>query len=108
MSDVAFELDENPDSISPWGSVTVMGQVKKPGRINIPPTQDLSLSMAIQLAGGLDRSAKETEIIITRISKEGEKKKLKLNLKTAASEGELENDIQLLPDDVIYVPERIF
>jgi hypothetical protein len=38
--------DERPDAVSPWGSVTVLGRVKQPGRIAIPPTMDLTVSAA--------------------------------------------------------------
>jgi hypothetical protein len=33
-----FIVDERPDAISPWGSVNVLGRVRAPGRVNIPPT----------------------------------------------------------------------
>ena len=37
---VEFVRDDNREGLSPWGSVTVLGRVKKPGKIIIPATRD--------------------------------------------------------------------
>ena len=109
MIDVSFMVDRSPGAVSPWGTVTVLGRVNQPGRISIPPTQDLTLSMAIQLAGGLDRSARDTSIRVSRRKAEtGEMEVMDVNLRSAASDGEVENDILLREGDVIYVPQRVF
>ncbi|MDD4869334.1 MAG: polysaccharide biosynthesis/export family protein [Kiritimatiellae bacterium] len=108
MVDVDFVLKtDTAGSISPWGYVSVMGRVKKPGRINIPPTRDLTLSMAIQLAEGLDSSAKLTGIKITR-EIAGKAEQFEVNLQSVGDKGELGSDIKLRPGDVVYVPERVF
>lgn len=108
LVDVAFVVDESPGAVSPWGSVTVLGCVRQPGRINIPPTQDLTLSMAIQLAGGLDEAAKDTAIKVTRKLASGGLASQGVNLRSAASAGEIENNILLKSDDIIFVPEKVF
>jgi polysaccharide export outer membrane protein len=108
LVDVAFVVDKSPDAVSPWGYVTVLGRVKLPGRINIPPTQDLGLSMAIQLAGGLDSSAKDTAIKVTRPKADGTMETMEVNLRAAASQGKTENDVMLSAGDIIYVPEKVF
>lgn len=108
MVDVDFVLKtDTAGSVSPWGYVSVMGRVKKPGRINIPPTRDLTLSMAIQLAEGLDSSAKLTGIKITR-EIAGKAEQFEVNLQSVGDKGELGSDIKLRPGDVVYVPERVF
>ena len=106
MVDVAFVVDNSPGAVSPWGFVTVMGCVKQPGRINMPPTQDLTLSMAIQQAGGFDSSAKERSIVITRKDRDGNTEKLKADMRDIASKGQ--TDLPLRDGDVIFVPERFF
>lgn len=103
---VEFSQDLGPGGISPWGSVTVMGRVVKPGKVNIPPTRDLTVSRAIQQAGGFSSSANESNIRITRRLRDGKTETLKVDLKAMAS-GAIDQDIVLYPGDVIFVPERI-
>ena len=109
MIDVSFMIDSSPGAVSPWGTVTILGRVNQPGRISIPPTQDLTLSMAVQLAGGLDTSARDTSIRISRRNPDtGAMEVMDVNLRAAASDGQIENDILLQAGDVIYVPQRVF
>ncbi len=105
--DVDFVLETGDSAISPWGYITVLGRVKKPGRVNIPPTQDLTLSMAVQFAGGLDTSAKIYGIKISR-EKNGQTEQIEVDLQSVGSKGEVDSDIKLYPGDVVYVPERVF
>ena len=105
---VDFVRDVSPDAVSPWGSVTVMGRVRRPGRVNIPPTRDLTVSQAIQLAGGFDTSAKETAIRVTRRDTAGTVTTREVNLQAVGARGRMENDLVLTPDDVVYVPLLFF
>ncbi|HOW97033.1 MAG TPA: polysaccharide biosynthesis/export family protein [Kiritimatiellia bacterium] len=105
---VEFVRDDQPESISPWGSITVLGRVKRPGRVSIPPTRDLTVSVAIQQAGGFDTSAKDTAILVTRRAPDGHTTTRHINLREVGVRGRVENDIVLLPDDVVYVPELVF
>jgi protein involved in polysaccharide export with SLBB domain len=102
-----FVVEDRPDAISPWGSVVVLGRVRTPGRVNIPPTQDLTVSGAIQQAGGLDTSAKSSAIRLTRRQSEGKTERISIDF-TAIGEGKVENDLLLQAGDVIFVPERVF
>lgn len=95
-------------SISPWGSVTILGTVKQPGSVNIPQTQDLTVSRAIQSVGGLDTSADDSSIRITRRNPDGTVKKLKANLHALGSTGELKQDVTLEAGDIVFVPEEFF
>jgi protein involved in polysaccharide export with SLBB domain len=105
---VEFVRDDNKEGLSPWGSVTVLGRVKKSGRISLPATRDMTLSGAIQQAGGYDTSAKESAIRITRKRPDGTVKTWEVDLHSVGAEGMIENDILLEPDDVVFVPELIF
>lgn len=102
-----FVVEDRPDAISPWGSVVVLGRVRAPGRVNIPPTQDLTVSGAIQQAGGLDTSARSSSIRLTRRKPDGGTERKTIDF-TAVGEGRLENDLILQPGDVIFVPEKVF
>jgi len=98
----------SPGSLSPWGSVTVLGTVRNPGSINIPQTQDLTVSRAIQGAGGLDASADDSSIRISRRNPDGTIKRITANLHAFGSTGELKHDIKLEACDVVFVPEEFF
>jgi polysaccharide export outer membrane protein len=102
-----FVMDDDKEAVSPYGYVTVMGRVKTPGWINIPPTRDLTVSRAIQLAGGFDTSAKETAIRITRRNGE-ERETIEIDLRAIGEGRHANEDIRLQPGDVVYVPEQIF
>lgn len=105
---VEFVRDENREGLSPWGYVTVLGRVKKPGRVSIPATRDLTLSGAIQQAGGFDTSAKDTAIRVTRAAAGGQLHTRELNLRAVGAEGHVSQDIVLQADDVVFVPELVF
>ena len=105
---VEFVRNDQTAGISPWGYVTVLGRVKRPGRVDIPPTRDLTVSLAIQQAGGFDTSAKETSIVVTRRTADGQSLTRQINLREIGERGQVDKDILLLPDDVVYVPELIF
>jgi polysaccharide export outer membrane protein len=101
---VDFVLDDT--DIYPWGYVTVLGQVSKPGRVRIPPTRDLTVTQAIQKVGGLEKFAKESSIRITR-EDGGGSKRLKVDFGEIAASGGKE-DVVLKHGDVVYVPEVVF
>lgn len=105
---VEFVRNDQTAGISPWGYVTVLGRVKRPGRVDIPPTRDLTVSLAIQQAGGFDTSAKETAIAVTRRLADGRNETRQIDLREIGKRGSVDQDIFLLPDDVVYVPELIF
>lgn len=100
--------DERPDAMSPWGSVTVLGRVKQPGRVSIPPTMDLTVSAAIQRSGGFDSSARKTAIRVTRRGSDGKADIKEINIEAVGRRGEVGHDIVLEPNDVVFVPEMVF
>jgi protein involved in polysaccharide export with SLBB domain len=91
---------------SPWGYVTVLGHVAKPGKVPIPATRDLTVSGAVQLAGGLGPSAKDSAIMLTRRLESGETVRSTINLRALAKRGDLEEDAPVRSGDVVYVPEK--
>ncbi len=105
---VEFVKDQDSDLVSPWGYVTVLGRVKNPGRVSIPPTQDLTVSGAIQKAGGLDTSAKDTSIRVTRQLSDGRSRQFDVDLRKVGSTGQVRDDLILKPGDVVFVPEMMF
>lgn len=102
----SFVYDENAPS--PFGQVQVQGRVNNPGWVNIPPTRSLRVSQAIQMAGGFAPSAKKSAVWVTRRNEAGEKQRITVNITEIGRKGDLEKDIFLEPNDVIYVHESHF
>ena len=105
---VDFVTDHGTDAPSPWGYVTVVGCVKNPGRVNIPATQDLTVSAAVQQAGGLKPSGKDSAIEVRRRDASGKAQVIPVNLRAAGTRPERREDLVLQPHDVIFVPEMLF
>jgi polysaccharide export outer membrane protein len=99
-------MESGDAAVSPWGHVTVLGRVKKPGHVNMPPTRELTVSRAIQLAGGLDTSARSGAIRVTR-TRPGSTEHFEVDLDRIGARGQTKDDVQLLPGDVVYVPEAV-
>ena len=106
--DISFSGQGQKNFVSPWGYISVMGNVITPGRIALPQGRKLRLSEAIALAGGLAPSAKDREVRIARRSSSGELVKIKVNLRAIVAGGKIDEDINLKPGDTIFVPETIF
>jgi polysaccharide export outer membrane protein len=86
--------------------VKMFGQVTKAGSVPFPPEEGLTFSEAVSLAGGFTRLADLKRVTIARTTPEGDTKVIPVNaadlIKGAAGE-----DVPLLPNDIINVPERI-
>jgi len=88
-------------------SVSIFGQVNKPEQIEFPVERDsLGIIQAITRAGGFTRLAKTDEIRVLRVT-EGQEKQYTVNI-AAYLDQKKGVEFKLLPDDLVYVPERIF
>lgn len=103
-----FVRDTGKEGVSPWGFVTVLGRVKEPGRVPIPATRDMTLSGAIQRAGGFAPSAKSAAILVTRSMPDGRTESRTINLHAVGAAGRLDEDIIVEANDVVFVPEAMF
>lgn len=79
--------------------IYIGGEVQRPGRI--PWSPDLTLSKAVQSAGGFSLYAKESKVTITR-----DRKAYKFDVKLAQRRPE--EDPLLFPGDSIQVPRSAF
>ena len=100
---VQFVYGEN--MTSPWGTVLVMGSVARPGPVNIPSTRDLTVTRAMQIAGGATVIGDQTAVKITRTLANGKKVSTHVDLDEIGKQGYKDRDIVLQADDVVYVPE---
>jgi polysaccharide export outer membrane protein len=87
-------------------SVNVIGSVTNQGRIKFPQEGNLTIVDAISLAGGLTRLADLKHVKLTRKNANGESEVTIIDVDSMTKTGG-KDSVQLQPDDVIYVPERI-
>lgn len=90
---------------SPWGEVLMMGEVGRPGPVNMPTTRDMTVTRALMVAGGATPLADKRNVKVTRREKDGTLKKFVVNIDKIGKEGRSDLDLVLKPGDVIYVPE---
>jgi len=88
--------------------VSVLGQVKKPGVIEIPPEEKMTLMQAIARAEGFTSIAKTDAVLIRRNRPDGKIEEIKVNATELMKDGREKKDVDLEPGDVIVVPERFF
>jgi protein involved in polysaccharide export with SLBB domain len=91
--------------VSPWGTVTVLGEVVSPGHVNIPSTMDLPVTKVLQMAGGLKPYADRSRICVTRCDRDGKQHKTYVDLKEIGKDGRPDKDMLLRAGDVVWVPE---
>ena len=91
--------------VSPWGTVTVLGEVASPGPVNMPSTMDLTVTKVLQAAGGLRPFANKSKIRVSRCDKDGKKTTYIIDLVEIGEKGRIEKDIPLRAGDVVWVPE---
>ena len=85
--------------------VYVQGEVRAPGALKY--TTDLTLSKAMALVGGTTPMAAPGRVELLR--SEGQKKvRMKLDLDKILRSPEDNPDIKLRPDDIVFVPQRLF
>ena len=102
---VTFAPFDPRSGVSPWGTVTVLGEVLNPGPVNMPSTMDLTVTKVLQTAGGLKPYADRSKIQVTRCDKKGVQTKYMINLNEIGKDGRFDKDITLRAGDVVYVYE---
>lgn len=102
---VTFGRYDERSGVSPWGTVTVLGEVGNPGPVNMPATMDMTVTKVLQVAGGVKPFANKSRIIVTRCDKDGNQTRTRVNLHEIGEDGRFDKDMVLKAGDVIYVPE---
>jgi protein involved in polysaccharide export with SLBB domain len=85
---------------------TILGQVGKPGIIELPDETSIDLNEAVGMAGGYTRLANPSKITLKRLVN-GQEKIFKLDGKRMLDNQATER-FQVLPGDSIIVGERLF
>ena len=82
----------------------VAGEVARPGTFDL--RGDVSVIQAIAMSGGFKETAKQSQVILLRrVNPEYAEVKL-LNLRQLMSRGKIREDINLMPDDMLVVPQN--
>jgi protein involved in polysaccharide export with SLBB domain len=89
------------------GRIRVMGRVARPGPLDIPADEILTVSMALVRAGsslvGADLS--QVEVLRTAGTEDGEQERITVDVRDVFENGNLAADRVVRPGDVIVVPE---
>lgn len=102
---VTFAPFDGGAGVSPWGTVTVLGEVNNPGPVNMPSTMDMTVTKVLQAAGGLKPFADRTNIRVTRCDKDGHQTRTYVDLKEIGQDGRVDKDMALRAGDVVWVSE---
>ena len=87
--------------------VYVMGQVNRPGALEVKRSNIPTLLQAIAQAGGFSERASKGRVLIKRKDeKTGREIQIKVNVKSIIKKKK--KDIQLQENDVVFVPEKGF
>jgi len=94
-------------SNAPKGSVFLEGQVNKQGAVEIPSNQNLTVSQAILIAGGLADFADRRKVKLVRKMGDGKTQTTIVDLVEILDKGHSEHDPVVQADDMIIVPQRL-
>lgn len=81
------------------------GQVAKPGKYDL--RSDLTITEALAIAGGFGDKAKTSQVVLYRQSPSGNFEGKVFNVKKLLASRNLSEDPQLLPGDMLYVPQNV-
>jgi polysaccharide export outer membrane protein len=87
--------------------VSVIGEVKNPGKYDMPGEKDMTLMEAIAMAGGFTKHADLTKTKVMRME-DGAKKTITINAEDITKRDEKDKDIVLKAEDMVVVPESFF
>lgn len=87
--------------------VYVLGQVKKPGSYPLPTEAPLTVIEAISLAGGFTEYASMDRTRVIRKTADTSKSFI-IDITAIMKKGDKSKDIELITNDVIFVPESFF
>jgi len=88
--------------------VSIVGEVMRPGKYEMPEEKDMTLLEAIALAGGFTKDASIGGVKVMRKLENGKQMTFKVNVRDITVKGRKDKDIILKPDDAIVVPESFF
>jgi len=103
------EIILKPDDtvfIEKIGKVTVLGEVARPGTFELK--DKISVLEAIAMAGGFTNIAAINRTRIIREDPDSKKRIIRIHVTDITNAGRKDKDLELLPGDIVYVPETLF
>ena len=100
-----FAYEPNKGMLSPYGDVKVLGEVQRPGPVDMPSTQDLTVTKVIQASGGFRPFADKRRVRVSRCDKDGNRTQTNVDIEAIGKQGRIEMDMLLKAGDVVWVPE---
>lgn len=88
------------------GIVYVLGEVGRPGPMQLPP-DNFTVTKAIIAAGGFTPFARGGHVLVVRYCEDGRKYQTHLDVLRIMKNGEFENDVPLRPNDWVIVPQKL-
>jgi polysaccharide export outer membrane protein len=79
------------------------GDVNRPGKYDL--RSSMTITEAVAIAGGFDKDAKHSEVVLFRPVGDEHFQSRVIDVKKLLAERDLNQDIHLLPGDVLYVPK---
>jgi polysaccharide export outer membrane protein len=86
--------------------IHILGSVRAPGVVNIPPDRDLTLTEALSMVGGVTRMGNPKAINIKRVDQDGRTRQMEVNFSKIVRDPDVK-DVVINEGDTIWVPERI-
>ena len=89
------------------GLFYITGAVNGGGPMEIPFNEKFTVSKAILRAGGFAEFANQRKVLVTRPKPDGSTETITVNVKEILEKGRQDLDVEVLPNDLIRVPERL-
>ena len=105
---VYFAPFDELTGVSPYGTVKVLGEVQRPGPVNMPPTMELTVLKSLQAAGGFRPFANKRKVQVTHCNQDGTLDRTIVDTVLIGEEGRGDLDRKLMDGDVVWVPERMY
>jgi polysaccharide export outer membrane protein len=87
--------------------VIVVGEVNRPGMVSFAPGEQRTFMRAIFKAGGFSKFAKNRAVRLIRYGKGSERTEKTVDGAAIIDEGFLDQDLELLPGDMLIVPQKM-
>lgn len=87
--------------------IYVTGQVPQQGAQEVPENETYTVSKAILRAGGLAPFANGRKVRVVRKGQDKKEEQITVDVLSILEDGKVENDVELQPDDLIIVPEKL-
>ena len=89
------------------GIIYMLGEIGRPGPMQLPPGEEFTLTKAVIAAGGFSTFARGEHVRVIRYCGTGRKYETFVNVARIMKRGEFEDDLVLRPNDWVIVPQKV-